>query len=137
MQGWAELHLLQLSADFLLEGGATEESCSRIRDEGQELLRLTQVGRNHMVMCDVSVSDVSLLTCPQVNRSLYRADVSSETWGSYVDYIDGEVQDGLHQLLLRELHFLSDHMNPQVHTPVETQPCAHTCVLPVCLCVSL
>ncbi|XP_047445761.1 dynein axonemal heavy chain 17-like isoform X2 [Mugil cephalus] len=89
IQGWAELQLLQLSADWLLEG-TSEETCSRIRADGQELLRLTQV-----------------------NRSLYRADVSSEMWTSYVDYMDAEVQDGLHQLIFRELHFLSDHMNPQ------------------------
>ena len=44
LQGWAELHLLQRSDDSLLEGGATEQSYRRIREEGEELLRLTQEG---------------------------------------------------------------------------------------------
>ncbi|KAM6989838.1 dynein axonemal heavy chain 17-like [Tautogolabrus adspersus] len=90
IQGWAELHLLQRSGDSLLEGGATEQSCRRLREEGQELLRLTQV-----------------------NRSLYGARDSSETWIRYLDHIDDKVQEGLLQLLLRTLHFLSDNMNPQ------------------------
>ncbi|XP_035860920.1 dynein heavy chain 17, axonemal-like isoform X1 [Sander lucioperca] len=90
LQGWAELQLLQRSADSLLEGGATEQSCRRIRDEGQELLRLTQV-----------------------NRRLYAAEDSSESWITYLDHIDDKVQDGLFQLLLRSLHFLSDNMNPE------------------------
>ncbi|XP_040001512.1 dynein heavy chain 9, axonemal isoform X4 [Xiphias gladius] len=90
IQGWAELHLLQRSAESLLDGGATEQSYKRIREEGQELLRLTQV-----------------------NRSLYRATDCSESWFRYLDNIDDKVQDGLFQLLLRSLHFLSDNMNPQ------------------------
>ncbi|XP_060901503.1 dynein axonemal heavy chain 17-like isoform X1 [Labrus mixtus] len=90
IQGWAELHLLQRSGDSLLEGGATEQSCRRLREEGQQLLRLTQV-----------------------NRSLYGAQDSSETWIRYLDHIDDKVQEGLLQLLLRTLHFLSDNMNPQ------------------------
>ena len=44
LQGWAELHLLQRSGDSLLEAGATEQNYRHIREEGQELLRLTQVG---------------------------------------------------------------------------------------------
>ncbi|XP_018534553.1 dynein axonemal heavy chain 17 isoform X1 [Lates calcarifer] len=90
IQGWAELHLLQRTGDSLLEGGATEHSYRRIREEGQELLRLTQV-----------------------NRSLYGATDSSQSWIRYLDHIDDKVQDGLFQLLLRSLHFLSDNMNPQ------------------------
>lgn len=62
------------------------------------------------------------MLCPQVNRSLYRATDCSESWFRYLDNIDDKVQDGLFQLLLRSLHFLSDNMNPQVHTPAECQP---------------
>ncbi|XP_071347222.1 dynein axonemal heavy chain 17-like isoform X2 [Trachinotus anak] len=90
IQGWAELHLLQRSGDSLLESRATQSSYRRIRDEGQELLRLTQV-----------------------NRSLYGATDSSESWIRYLDHIDDKVQDGLFQLLFRSLHFLSDNMDPQ------------------------
>ncbi|XP_073347414.1 dynein axonemal heavy chain 17-like [Pagrus major] len=90
IQGWAELHLLQHSGDSLLEGGATEQSYRQIREEGQQLLRLTQV-----------------------NRSLYGAEDSSESWIRYLDHIDDQVQHGLFQLLLRSLHSLSDNMNPQ------------------------
>ncbi|XP_044075484.1 dynein axonemal heavy chain 17-like [Siniperca chuatsi] len=90
IQGWAELHLLQHSDELLLEGGATEQSYRRIREEGQQLLRLTQV-----------------------NRSLYGTEDSSESWIKYLDHIDDKVQGGLFQLLLRSLHFLSDNMNPQ------------------------
>lgn len=43
LQGWVELHLLQRSGDSVLKDGATEQSYSRLREEGQELLRLTQV----------------------------------------------------------------------------------------------
>ncbi|XP_041847461.1 dynein heavy chain 17, axonemal-like isoform X3 [Melanotaenia boesemani] len=89
-QGWAELDLLQRSHDYLLEGGVTEHTCRRIREEGQQLLKLIQV-----------------------NRSLYKAQESSQTWIDYLDHIDNEVQDGLFQLLHRALHFLSDSMNPQ------------------------
>ncbi|XP_051241272.1 dynein axonemal heavy chain 17-like [Dicentrarchus labrax] len=94
IQGWAELHLLQRSGDLLLEGGATGESYRQIREEGQELLKLTQV-----------------------NRSLYGAEDSFESWIRYLDHIDDKVQDALFQLLLRSLHSLSDYMSPQVHTP--------------------
>ncbi|TKS79232.1 Dynein heavy chain 17, axonemal [Collichthys lucidus] len=92
IQGWAELQLLQRSGESLLEGGATEQSYRRIREDGQELLRLTQVN------CD-----------------LYRAEDSSDTWIRYLDHIDDLVQDGLLQLLLRSLHFFSDNTNSQVH----------------------
>lgn len=61
-----------------------------------------------------------LLLCSQVNRSLYGAEDSSESWIRYLDHIDDKVQDGLFQLLLRSLHFLCDNMNPQVHTPGNT-----------------
>ncbi|XP_041805081.1 dynein heavy chain 17, axonemal-like isoform X2 [Chelmon rostratus] len=94
IQGWAELHLLQHSGDSLLHGGATEQSWRGIREEGQQLLRLTQV-----------------------NRSLYGAEDSSESWIRYLNHIDDKVQDGLFQLLLRSLHFLSDNMNPQSCSP--------------------
>ncbi|KAI3374826.1 hypothetical protein L3Q82_021043, partial [Scortum barcoo] len=90
IQGWAELHLLQRSGDSLLEGGAAEQSYRRIREEGQQLLRLTQV-----------------------NRSLYGAEDSSESWIRYLDHIDDKVQDGLFQLLFRSLRLLSDNTNPQ------------------------
>ncbi|XP_031695292.1 dynein beta chain, ciliary-like isoform X2 [Anarrhichthys ocellatus] len=49
----------------------------------------------------------------QVNRSLYGAEVSSESWIKYLDHIDDQVQDGLFQLVLRSLTFLLDNMNPQ------------------------
>ncbi|KAE8290438.1 Dynein heavy chain 11, axonemal Axonemal beta dynein heavy chain 11 Ciliary dynein heavy chain 11 [Larimichthys crocea] len=91
IQGWAELQLLQHSGESLLEGGATEQSYRRIREDGQELLRLTQV-----------------------NCGLYGAEDSSDTWIRYLDHIDDLVQDGLLQLLLRSLHFLSDNTNPQL-----------------------
>ncbi|CAK6981780.1 dynein axonemal heavy chain 17-like isoform X1 [Scomber scombrus] len=92
IQGWVEeLHLLQRSGDSLLEGGATEQSYSRLREEGQELLRLTQE-----------------------NQSLYGAQDSSQAWITYLDHIDDKVQDGLFQLLHRSLHFLCDSMNPQL-----------------------
>ncbi|XP_059200406.1 dynein axonemal heavy chain 17-like isoform X2 [Centropristis striata] len=90
IQGWAELHLLRRSGDSLLEGGATEQSYGPIREQGQELLRLTQV-----------------------NRTVYGVEDSSESWIRYLDHIDDRVQNGLFQLLLRTLHFLSDNMNPQ------------------------
>ncbi|XP_034411078.1 dynein heavy chain 17, axonemal-like isoform X3 [Cyclopterus lumpus] len=90
IQGWAELHLLQHSGDSVLGGGATEQSYRRIREEGKELLRLTQA-----------------------NRSLYGAEDSSESWIRYLDHIDDKVQDGLFQLVLRSLHFLVENMNPK------------------------
>ncbi|KAM9349489.1 dynein axonemal heavy chain 17-like [Symphorus nematophorus] len=90
IQGWAELHLLRRSGDSLLEGGATEQSYRRIREEGQQLLRLTQA-----------------------NRRLYGADASSESWIRYLDHVDQQVEDGLFQLLLRSLNFLCDNMKPQ------------------------
>lgn len=43
LQGWAELHLLQRSGESLLELGDVEQSYKHIREEGEELLRLTQV----------------------------------------------------------------------------------------------
>ncbi|XP_040910342.1 dynein heavy chain 17, axonemal-like [Toxotes jaculatrix] len=90
IQGWAELCLLQRSGDSLLEGGATEHIHGRIREEGQELLRLTQV-----------------------NRTLYRVPDSSASWIRYLDHIEDKVQDGVFKLLRRSLHFLCDSMNPQ------------------------
>ncbi|XP_041659589.1 dynein heavy chain 17, axonemal-like [Cheilinus undulatus] len=90
IQGWAELQLLQCSCDSLLEGGASDESCRRLREEGAELLRLTQV-----------------------NRSLYGTEDSAESWIRYLDHIDDKVQDGLFQLLITTLHFLSDNMDAQ------------------------
>ncbi len=57
-----------------------------------------------------------------MNRSLYGAEDSSEAWIRYLDHIDDKVQDGLFQLLLRSLHFLSDSMNSQVHTPGNSCP---------------
>ena len=53
----------------------------------------------------------------QVNRSLYGADDSCESLIRYLEHIDEQVQDGLFQLLLRSLSFLSDNMKPQVRTP--------------------
>nr|XP_046265463.1 dynein axonemal heavy chain 17-like isoform X2 [Scatophagus argus] len=88
IQGLAELHLLQRSGDSLPR--ASEQSYTKIREDGQQLLTLTQV-----------------------NRSLYGAEDSSESWIRYLDHIDDEVEDGLFQLLLRSLHYLSDSMNPK------------------------
>ncbi|XP_036939011.1 dynein heavy chain 17, axonemal-like isoform X1 [Acanthopagrus latus] len=90
IQGWAELHLLQHSGESLLGGGASEQSYRQIREEGQQLLLLTQV-----------------------NRRLYGVEESSESWIRYLDHIDDRLQHGLFQLLLRSLRFLSDSMNPQ------------------------
>ncbi|XP_029380859.1 dynein heavy chain 17, axonemal-like [Echeneis naucrates] len=91
IQEWADLQLLQRSGDsLLLERGATQNSYRRIEEEGQELLHLIQL-----------------------NRNLYGALDSSESWVKYLDHIDDKVQDGLFQLLLRSLHFLSNNMDPQ------------------------
>ncbi|KAL6103671.1 dnah17 [Pungitius sinensis] len=90
IQGWAELDLLQRSGESLLEVGDMEQSYRHIREEGEELLRLTQV-----------------------NRSLYGAEDSSKSWVMYLDHLDDKVQDGLSQLVLRSLHFLLDNMKPQ------------------------
>ncbi|TNN29902.1 Dynein beta chain, ciliary [Liparis tanakae] len=45
--------------------------------------------------------------CPQVNRTLYGADESSESWLRYLDHVDDLVQDGLFQLVLRSLNLLN------------------------------
>ncbi|XP_037314058.2 dynein heavy chain 9, axonemal isoform X2 [Pungitius pungitius] len=90
IQGWAELDLLQRSGESLLEVGDMEQSYRHIREEGEELLRLTQL-----------------------NRSLYGAEDSSKSWVMYLDHLDDKVQDGLFQLVLRSLHFLLDNMKPQ------------------------
>nr|XP_040028098.1 dynein beta chain, ciliary-like isoform X5 [Gasterosteus aculeatus aculeatus] len=90
IQGWAELHLLQRSGESLLELGDVEQSYKHIREEGEELLRLTQV-----------------------NRSLYGVEDSSDSWNMYLDHLDDKVLDGLFQLVLRSLHFLLDHMDPR------------------------
>lgn len=117
LQGWAELHLLLWSGDSLLKGGATVLNYGRIREEGEQLLRLTQVSTGGGLCCCDSAA-VTLLLCSQVNRTLYGAEDSSESWTRYLDYIDDKVQEALFQLLLRSLHFLSDNMvQPQVHTP--------------------
>lgn len=104
---------MQLSGDFLMEGGATEQSYRQLREEGQQLLRLTQVSSRSGWFWSWSCCNPAL---SQVNRSLYGAEESSEAWAKYLDHIDDQVQEGLFQLLLRSLHFLSDHMNPQVNT---------------------
>ncbi|KAF3698495.1 Dynein heavy chain 17 [Channa argus] len=90
IKGWTQLHLLQRSDQSLLEDGVSEQSCKQLRDDGQELLQLTQV-----------------------NKTLYTAADSCESWVRYLDHIDAQVQDGLFQLLLRSLHFLSENTNPQ------------------------
>lgn len=105
---------MQLSGDFLMEGGATEHSHRQLREEGQQLLRLTQVSTTSGWVWSWSCCNPAL---SQVNRRLYGAEESSEAWAKYLDHIDDRVQEGLFQLLLRSLHFLSDHMNPQVNTP--------------------
>ncbi|XP_047223322.1 dynein axonemal heavy chain 17-like isoform X4 [Girardinichthys multiradiatus] len=97
--GWAELDLLQRSEDSLLESKVKDQTCRNIKTDGEQLLRLTQV-----------------------NRSLYKADESSQAWKRYLDYIDDRVQDGLLQLLIRALHFLTDNMSPQVHTHLDVMP---------------
>ncbi|XP_026217195.1 dynein heavy chain 9, axonemal isoform X2 [Anabas testudineus] len=90
IQGWADIDLLQRSGDFLLQDKVSQQSYRRLREEGQELLRLTQV-----------------------NRTLYKVAESSESWINYLDYIDDQVQNGLFELLLRSLRFLSNNMKPQ------------------------
>ncbi|XP_061835200.1 dynein axonemal heavy chain 17-like isoform X3 [Nerophis lumbriciformis] len=89
-QGWVELPLLQRIGNFLQRGEATEESYSQLRKDSEEVLRLTQE-----------------------NLRLYAADDTSASWYTYLDHVDQLVQDGLLQLLLRSLHFLSDNMKPQ------------------------
>ncbi|XP_061776593.1 dynein axonemal heavy chain 17-like isoform X1 [Nerophis ophidion] len=89
-QGWVELPLLQRVGNFLQRGEATEESYNQLRKDSEEVLRLTQE-----------------------NLRLYAADDTSASWYTYLDHVDQLVQDGLLQLLLRSLHFLSDNMKPQ------------------------
>ncbi|KAK5889599.1 hypothetical protein CesoFtcFv8_015591 [Champsocephalus esox] len=88
IQGWAELHLLH-SGDFLPEGGASGRSHRRITEEGQELLRLTQV-----------------------NCSLYAAGHAPPAWSSYLEHIDHRVQDALLNMMHTALTFLCDSMSP-------------------------
>lgn len=47
MQGWAELDLLQLSEDSLLEGGVKDETCRAVKADGEQVLRLIQVRLNN------------------------------------------------------------------------------------------
>ncbi|KAI4800642.1 hypothetical protein KUCAC02_009569 [Chaenocephalus aceratus] len=82
IQGWAELHLLH-SGDFLPEGGASGRSHRCITEEGQELLRLTQV-----------------------NCSLYAAGHAPPAWSSYLEHIDRRVQDALLNMMHTALTFL-------------------------------
>ncbi|XP_054625170.1 dynein axonemal heavy chain 17-like [Dunckerocampus dactyliophorus] len=89
-QGWAELPLLQRVGNFLERGEATEQSYSRLREDSEEVLRLTQE-----------------------NRRLYVKQDTSQSWSAYLDHVDQLVQDGLLQLLLRSLHFLTDNMKPE------------------------
>ncbi|XP_068424324.1 dynein axonemal heavy chain 17-like [Clinocottus analis] len=51
--------------------------------------------------------------CSPVNRSLYDAADSSESWIRYLDHIDDQVQEALFQMLRRALSFLVAPMNPQ------------------------
>ncbi|KAF3857790.1 hypothetical protein F7725_010991 [Dissostichus mawsoni] len=89
IQGWAELHLLH-SGDFLPEGGASGRSHRCITEEGQELLRLTQV-----------------------NCSLYAAGHAPPAWSSYLEHIDDRVQDALLNMMHTALTFLCDSMSPK------------------------
>jgi len=75
--------------------------------------------------------------CPQVNRTLYGADDSSESWIRYLDHIDDRVQDGLFQLALRSLNLLVESMNPKVHTPGPTWTHHVSECNGVCVCVEL
>ncbi|KAK1879676.1 Dynein heavy chain 17 axonemal [Dissostichus eleginoides] len=90
IQGWAELHLLH-SGDFLPEGGASGRSHRCITEEGQELLRLTQV-----------------------NCSLYAAGHAPPAWSSYLEHIDDRVQDALLNMMHTALTFLCDSMSPKL-----------------------
>ncbi|XP_035516009.1 dynein heavy chain 17, axonemal-like [Morone saxatilis] len=91
IQGWAELHLLQRSGDSLLEGGATGESYRQIREEGQQLLKLTQV-----------------------NRSLYGAEDSFESWIRYLDHIDDKSCSGALLALILQLEETGSVFDPSV-----------------------
>lgn len=125
LQGWAELHLLQRSGESLLELGDVEQSYKHIREEGEELLRLTQVGTSLRGRGEEQEL-MPLLLCSQVNRSLYGVEDSSDSWNMYLDHLDDKVLDGLFQLVLRSLHFLLDHMDPRVHTSKQS---SSTCKL--------
>ncbi|XP_075933603.1 dynein axonemal heavy chain 17-like isoform X3 [Anarhichas minor] len=80
--------------------------------------QLVEQKRERLLLVHSSVSRAranmaAVTRITQVNRSLYGAEVSSESWIRYLDHIDDQVQYGLFQLVLRSLTFLSDNMNPQ------------------------
>nr|XP_057922872.1 dynein axonemal heavy chain 17-like isoform X2 [Doryrhamphus excisus] len=89
-QGWVELPLLQREGNFLEKGEDTEQSYNRLREDSEEVLRLTQE-----------------------NHRLYAIQDTSQSWSDYLDHVDQLVQDGLLQLLLRSLRFLTDNMKPE------------------------
>ncbi|XP_061550453.1 dynein axonemal heavy chain 17-like [Phycodurus eques] len=89
-QGWAGLPLLHRSGHFLERGGATEESYTRVREDGDRVIRLTAE-----------------------NSVLYGVqDQTSPVWLAYLDHVDQMVQDGVLQMLLHSLNFLSQNMTP-------------------------
>ncbi|XP_061694810.1 dynein axonemal heavy chain 17-like isoform X6 [Syngnathoides biaculeatus] len=89
-QSWAGLPLLHRSGHFLERGGATEESYTRVREDGEQVVRLT--------------ADNSVLYGVR--------DQSSPVWLVYLDHVDQMVQDGVLQMLLHSLNFLSQNMTP-------------------------
>nr|XP_020515899.2 dynein heavy chain 17, axonemal-like [Labrus bergylta] len=85
IQGWAELHLLQRSGDSLLVGGATEQSCRGLREEGQQLLRLTQVSlQQRPALCELEQEVMSHLVQVRKEAEHLRAklDRYSYLWES-------------------------------------------------------
>ncbi|XP_051943086.1 dynein axonemal heavy chain 17-like isoform X1 [Hippocampus zosterae] len=89
-QDWEALPLVNRSGDFLERGGATEESYTRVREDGEQVIRLVTE-----------------------NSVLYGVkDESSPEWSAYLDHIDQLVQDGVLQMLLHSLKFLSENMSP-------------------------
>ncbi|XP_065809516.1 dynein axonemal heavy chain 17-like isoform X2 [Labrus bergylta] len=70
IQGWAELHLLQRSGDSLLVGGATEQSCRGLREEGQQLLRLTQSSSGALLAISLQLQETGSVFEPSVGVGL-------------------------------------------------------------------
>ncbi|KAM9790923.1 dynein axonemal heavy chain 17-like [Syngnathus typhle] len=90
MEGWAALPLLSRSGDFLERGGATEQTYARVREDGEEVIRLI---KESSVRYGVK-------------------DESSPEWLAYLDHADQVVQDGVLQMMLHSLNFLSQNTLP-------------------------
>ncbi|XP_077414760.1 dynein axonemal heavy chain 17-like isoform X2 [Vanacampus margaritifer] len=89
-QGWAALPLISRSGDFLEKSEATEESYTCVREGADRVMRLTKE-----------------------NSLLYGVkDDSAPEWLSYLNHVDELVQDGILQMLLHSLSFLSQNMSP-------------------------